>query len=361
MLNGLLALGAVAVALGITELTLRVAFPQPTALSHQDPFGLGMHWPGMTRQLPQYGTTVSFNSIGMRDREHAVEKTAGVYRVLLFGDSFMEALQVDFEESFPSLLEQGLSRRMDRPVEVVSVAVSGWGTDDELRYLTSYGLDWRPDLVVVAMTLHNDISDNLREVWYAAENGVLVERPHAKASFLRYKVIELKGYLATRLQTYQLWRKVRHGREMKQTGAQLESHIVQLFREPTPERIASGYAFTGMLLARMQEVTQASGGHVALVLLPLRVQLTNQSFDAFVRAAGATAAEMPAGKPQRVMTEMADSLGMPVVDLLPAFRGWVAGGGADPYLERDGHWNTTGHRVASTAAVEGLIQAGAAK
>ena len=116
---------------------------------------------------------------------------------------------------------------------------------------------------------------------------------------------------------------------------------------------------TGMLLGRMQEVAKATGGQVALVLLPLRVQLTDQSFQAFVRSAGATPAEMPEGKPQRILIGIADSLSMPVVDLLPAVRGWVAGGGGDPHLERDGHWNATGHRVAASAAAEGLIRAGA--
>ena len=51
-------------------------------------------------------------------------------------------------------------------IEVINAGVSGWGTDDELRYLTEYGLKYQPDLVVVAMTLHNDISDNLRQDWH---------------------------------------------------------------------------------------------------------------------------------------------------------------------------------------------------
>lgn len=356
--NGLLILAATGLTLALTELGLRLAYPQPTGLSHQDRYGLAMHWPGITRSLPRYGTTVSFNSVGMRDREHPIPKPAGVFRVLLLGDSFMEALQVPFEESFPFLLQQNLARQTGKQVEVVNAGVSGWGTDDELRYLTSYGLQYQPDLVVVAMTIHNDISDNFREDWHTVRDGALIEQPKVPASYLSYKVTELKAFLATHFQTYQLWRKVRHRSEIRQIGAQLNSHIVQLFQEPPSDRIRWGFEFTALLLQRIQEVTMAAGGESALVLLPLRVQLTDSSFAAFVSSANLDTVTMPLTAPQRRLVSTAEALGMPVVDLLPVFRGWAAVGGADPYLEWDGHWNATGHRIAASTAANQLIADG---
>jgi hypothetical protein len=166
VVNGLLTLVAMAVTVAVLEIAVRSFAPQPTAVAHQDPYGLAMHWPGLTTYLPQYGQTAKFNSVGMRDREHAMEKPSGVFRVLVLGDSFMEALQVPFEASLPSLLEQILHRQTGKTIEVLNAGVSGWGTGDELRYLATYGLQWKPDLVLIAMTLHNDISDNLREEWY---------------------------------------------------------------------------------------------------------------------------------------------------------------------------------------------------
>ena len=137
----------------------------------------------------------------------------------------MEALQIPFEASFPSLLERALEGKTPRRVEVVNASVSGWGTDDELQYLTTHGMQWKPDLVVVAMTLHNDISDNLR-------------------------------------------------------------------------------------------------------------------------------------KPQRLVTRVADQVGIPVIDLLPAFREWTTGGDATLYLERDGHWNDQGHRLGSDIVSRELVRRG---
>ena len=214
LVNALFAVAAVVLGAALGEAGLRLVYPQPLGVWHHDPAGLALHWPGLVTYLPQFGHTVSFSSAGMRDRERAVERPAGVFRILVLGDSFMEALQVPFEASFPSLLERGLERKAGKRFEVLNASVSGWGTDDELQYLTTYGMKWKPDLVLVAMTLHNDISENLLERFHTMRNGSLVEQDRAGSSFLGYKVTQLKGFLATRSHAYQLGRQAWHGRAM---------------------------------------------------------------------------------------------------------------------------------------------------
>jgi len=356
--SGLLILASMGAALALAEIVVRLVAPQPTGLSHQDRYGLAMHWPGITRYLPQYGHDVTFNSAGMRDREHSVEKPAGVFRVLLLGDSFMEALQVPFDSSFPALLERGLAERTGKRVEVVSAGVSGWGTDDELRYLTQYGLRYQPDLVVVAMTLHNDISDNLRQEWHTLKDGTLVEQPVQPMSPLRYKIVQVKALLATHFELYQLWRRVRHGTEIRQVGSQLQSHVVQLFRDPTPPAIARGFALTGRLLAAMRDTTLSVNGRLAIVMLPIVYQLSDSMFTGFVQAAGLPMQEMQNGKPQQMTMRIADSLGIEAIDLLPAFRNWVADSTAPLYLTWDGHWNDAGHFLAAQVVVRRLVDDG---
>jgi len=180
-----LVIGAIAVGVLLAEAGLRLFYPQQLGVWYQDREGLGLHWPGLVTRFPQSSFPVAFNSAGMRDREHAVAKPDGVFRVLVLGDSFMEALQVPFEESFPSVVEHELSQETGRRVEVVNASVSGWGTDDELKYLTRYGTQWKPDLILVAMTLHNDISDNLREQFHTIRNGALIEQARPDETLYR--------------------------------------------------------------------------------------------------------------------------------------------------------------------------------
>ncbi len=358
LVNGLLVLVALALGAALSEAAIRVLAPQPLGVWHHDRSGLALHWPGRSTYLPQFGQTVSFNSAGMRDREHPVPKPADVFRVLVLGDSFIEALQVPFEASFPSLLERAFEGRSPRRVEVVNASVSGWGTDDELQYLNSYGLQWEPDLVVVAMTLHNDISDNLRQRFHTMQDRTLIEQARDRMSFTDYKLLQLKGFLATRSHAYQLASRARRVREMKGEARQLGIHVMELFHAETDARIAKGVALTGLLLERMKARASARRARVVLVLLPLGVQVSDAKFDELARVAAVARDTLRLDKPQLLMLTLAEQTGIPAIDLLPAFRDWTANGRGPLYLERDGHWNEQGHRVAAAIVSRELIRLG---
>jgi len=356
LLSILLGLGALVLAIAAAELGVRLFAPQPVAVSHQDRYGLALHYPGITRFLPQFGHEVSFSSAGMRDREHTLEKRAGTFRILLLGDSFMEALQVPADSMLATLMERDLTTATGRPVEVINGGVSGWGTGDELRYLTRYGLAYKPDLVVVAMTLHNDISDNLRRDWYTLQDGVLVDRDPQPKSWFQFKVLELKAFVGSRMQLYQLWRRVRHGREMQQAGQALNSHVIELFTVPSPPNIVLGWHLTDRLLGAIRDTSKAVGSQMAVVLLPLRYQLADTAFADFVKHTEMLPDRMGMYQPQIMVRRMTDSLHIPVVDLLPAFQQWTAARKAPLYVE-DGHWNASGHRLAADQVNRGLLSA----
>lgn len=353
--NGVLVVVATLLGLFVAEVAVRIAAPRATSTSRADRYGLAMHYPGITRYLPQFGVEVSFNSAGMRDREHSQEKPSDTFRILVLGDSFMEAYQVPFEESLPSLLEQSLHDRGIRKVEVINAGVSGWGTDDALRFLTEYGLAYEPDLLVVAMTLHNDVSDNLREYWHTLEGGELVETDREPIPFFEFATLRLKAFLAVRFQLVQIYREVRHRGESAEVGRALQSHVVQLFLSPPPEGIERGFALTDKLLERVQSVADRNDAAMAVVMLPLIYQLSDSTFADFVDASGVAPEEMSPYQPQRLIMETTERLGIPTIDLLPAFRQWTAEREEPLYIEWDGHWNALGHRLASDVAVEGLL------
>lgn len=93
------------------------------------------------------------NSLGFRDVEHAVAKPPGVFRIVVIGDSIAAGLKVDrFEDTFPPLLQEILNAR-GKTVEVISLAVSGYNTQQEVETLREKGLRYKPDLVLLAYSL----------------------------------------------------------------------------------------------------------------------------------------------------------------------------------------------------------------
>ncbi|MFT4560344.1 MAG: hypothetical protein ACI9BW_000078 [Gammaproteobacteria bacterium] len=68
------------------------------------------------------------NSFGMRDMQRSLGKSPGTYRVLLTGDSFTEALQVEDSQTFSQIAENRLNTTQPKtPVEVFNLGMSGAG------------------------------------------------------------------------------------------------------------------------------------------------------------------------------------------------------------------------------------------
>jgi len=100
------------------------------------------------------------NSLGLRDEEHALQKPAGVFRILGLGDSFTYGTGAHFEESYLYLLEQSLNARPGpHPrVEIIKAGVPRFFPEPERMLLESLGRKFEPDLIIVGF-LPNDVVD----------------------------------------------------------------------------------------------------------------------------------------------------------------------------------------------------------
>ena len=106
-----------------------------------------------------------FNAQGFRDRERAVAKPPGGFRILVLGDSFVEAFQVPLDEAFPAVLEDRLrARPAGKTTEVLAMGQSGFGTASELMRYLDFGAAYSPDVVLLAFYAGNDVRDNSRRL-----------------------------------------------------------------------------------------------------------------------------------------------------------------------------------------------------
>jgi hypothetical protein len=97
---------------------------------------------------------VRLNSRGHRGPERAPAKPPGVKRVVLLGDSTSWGWGVDDQDMFSRRVEAALPQ-----VEVINLAVPGYGTDQELWALERDGLAFAPDLVLLGF-VWNDVVGN---------------------------------------------------------------------------------------------------------------------------------------------------------------------------------------------------------
>ena len=160
------------------ELAVRMIAPQKLSIWAHTSDGLVVLRANVRGHRTRQGKLFETNSMGLRGPDHATEKQAGVYRILLMGDSFMEAAQVEWDDSLAKLLERRLANGSKRPVEVITAGVSGWTTDDYLTYFRLYGAKFSPDLILISMTLHNDVYENLAMKHHSFDlGGTIIEKP----------------------------------------------------------------------------------------------------------------------------------------------------------------------------------------
>jgi hypothetical protein len=89
------------------------------------------------------------NSWGMRDRERALSKPTGVYRIALLGPSHVMGSGVSDANTFPHFLEEQLNRFVDSKVryEVLNFGVAGYTLTQQLAILEDRVLKFAPDAV----------------------------------------------------------------------------------------------------------------------------------------------------------------------------------------------------------------------
>lgn len=109
-----------------------------------------------------YGSSVSINSYGMRDREFDHEKQPSRLRIIALGDSWTFGAGVESAQTWPKQLETMIAEF--RPeTEVMNTGVSGYETVQEARYYANDLQSFQHDIVLVGIYPVNDIHDKARK------------------------------------------------------------------------------------------------------------------------------------------------------------------------------------------------------
>jgi lysophospholipase L1-like esterase len=96
------------------------------------------------------------NSLGLRNREVGPKK-AGTYRILFLGDSLIWTGETSSGELYTAVLEGRLNSRSQSPssFEIINAGIPGYTTYQELEFLKIYGIDMKPDLVILGFVFND--------------------------------------------------------------------------------------------------------------------------------------------------------------------------------------------------------------
>jgi hypothetical protein len=107
-------------------------------------------WSGRNPYCVEFTVPVQTNAIGFRDRAWSAAASPETIRIAVIGDSFVEAIQVQAEETATRQLERRLSARFPgQRFETMNFGVSNYSVGQFLMAYDAFVRPFKPDYVVV--------------------------------------------------------------------------------------------------------------------------------------------------------------------------------------------------------------------
>lgn len=313
-------LGAAGVLL-LLEVGCRVFLPVPVQVPRQSVGGAVHLKPNVTFETSgeDFRNVVVTNSQGFHDREHPARKEPGVRRVVVLGDSMVEAVQVPRSQNLCSRLEATLGEG----TEVLNMGIAGAGQAQEYLVLQDQAARAEPDVVVLCVYATNDVYNNSPRLEAKRDKPFFVEREGRLELVSGGMAVRpepwLEGPLWEASGLYRLVVRNVHGLRERPVA---DPH--EVFAAAVGPEWDEAWSVTRALLRAMGEETRAQGARLLVVLLPGREQLRNGTDES-----------------HRRLASVCRELGLECLDLVPTFR--AASGKL--YFARDEHLTAEGHAL----------------
>ncbi len=236
------------------------------------------------------GIPVEINAHGLRGPETTYDKPSNTFRLLNLGDSVAMGWGVREEETYGRRLESLLNQSGDgnRRYEVINAGVPGWNLENELAYLQAQGLKYEPDLILLDLTIVNDIY---------GQNALLKHDRPAPIEWLRTNTY-FWPFLTIQLQWLEAQAEGRERIDVINPPTKPTSYFPV---DPTASRWVEIWSW----ILAMNQLAEEHDARFALILFPLEFQVLDESYSTL---------------PQELLTAKAAEAGIPVLNLLPAYQ-----------------------------------------
>jgi lysophospholipase L1-like esterase len=325
-----------------------------------------------------YDNVVEYNGKGYRGPEVGYEKPDDVYRILIIGDSFVEAIQVPYEETFQAQLQARLSEHntAERRYEVVAMGRTGWGTVHETVYYQVEGYKYDADLVILMFYI-NDVADNFPRFFYPNVNNTNYDFVFGDGSIQIVDTNEeplppnrprlLYNALPEFLKQSKLARlfiRLADPPVPVQTPGGVMTRVHPQFyiyvTDPPVEGYDEGWERTADTLNILADSVKSNGSQLAVVPVFLGQEMVTNVSNWFPELTAGW--QWDAGLPDERLGEILDGSGVFLWGTRPYFEAYAAEARDEVYnllyLPEDGHFNELGHQVTYEALYERMVEAG---
>jgi lysophospholipase L1-like esterase len=305
----------------------------------------------------------------MREREFKFKKEHGTRRILFIGDSFTFGTGIDAEWRFSDFTD----RALNDDTEVINAGVPGWGNDQELIYFESFAQHLQPDIVVLTLTLANDLANNALDrllegsapkprCIVVSDSLVLInqiqDRPEPRTSIKSIlKKSRFLVFIKRRFdkRDFNQPNKVIHagvppgvGRKKASSGW---SHW-SVFEKTYEPELESAWRVTEAILSQFSDRCRTANVDFMVFAFPLKIEVDREWRRLLLQPAEVDTTILDFHRPyQRLEAFCADN-SIELLYPLETFK--KAARSRRLYLEKDGHPNKYGHALAARVLLHAL-------
>lgn len=292
-------------------------------------------WRGNLGQALEFDTPIQTNSLSQFDREHAMSKPAGTYRVIVAGDSF---------------------------VEVIKFGGSGNGAIKTYEAVHRSGFQYQPDLVLGFFTDSNDFKDDWHH--FRRQTGKEVyQHVNLRPQQALYDKVEFyKKWIvfpASRLNRWIAF-KVTQWHEKGRQQRENEDHwkeTLGVYAVPGSARFADeadkwdeAFRLTAAGHFKMNSEASSHGAQYAVVLNDRPQTYRSDAYEYLFKLIPGLKKEVDLDLPAKRIKAFLSRNGVGWLDLNDSFKTRLRHRQTGHY-KYDGHWNEDGHRWTTEALV----------
>jgi hypothetical protein len=287
------------------------------------------------------------NSSGYPSREFDRQRRPGVTRIALLGDSFAVG-EVRQDVNLASDIE-----KLRPAVEIYNFGVHAIGPAGYRVLLETEALAFKPDIVLVALFVGNDLSDTLED-----SAGLTLDR-FALGRFSRRTWRLLQELYRQRLASApsplllpQLNTPVVPERGFtlsRERFLEVETERLGIARLSRVKDYEPAWRNALAHLRAMKDACSRRGVMLAMTIIPDEFQVNRELLEQLLAAGAIGRDDVDLAGPQRRLLDFCRAEGLSCLDLLPSFEGRQG-----TYLPQDTHWNEAGNLIAATAIVNWL-------
>lgn len=366
----------------VLEIYLRLrGYRSPSYAMVDKKTNLVVHKPGIYEYVyppvnPCLKNRLRINNLGFHScKDYFHNKPSGVYRIVVLGDSYVEAVQVPCDKTFHYILEEKLNSYFNGKFEVLNFGVGGGGRLSSLLYLIEYAEQFKPDMII-DLFVYNDIRDDdiffLKNLIYPdlSKEDLLSMFRSGDYEIIKHILAKARGYgaigpwrerikfyikikflnesaslrfihtLYSRYKTRLLWKRAGDVSVYEDFGhlkVRYDDYTEWLW-EWQKELIKKIVEYSKELGARYVLVSATEGYTVHDSLMKQTPIYNNPEYDIY--------------KKEKILERISEELGLEYIPLLYDFRKRAEFTDEMTVFECDGHWNEVGHRWAAEIIFE---------